>query len=218
LGKFADMAVHSANKAKKVAQTGVAVAGGIVDAVGLKDAEKMAQRLAMRGRNDASKAVNKARRLAHRTFVFEDEESMNYEFDLLLSNAGAVEKNIAAYGNYSPMFSVPAGATFVYRAKVKKMDIALAVREVRDGNDSATTVLEPSQRYNSEAQIQGRIAPANYPRTINLFFDNSHSPLQGKTIVYWVAIGENVSLSDENSSGARTKEMIAAEEGPSDTI
>lgn len=215
LGKFADIALTAANKAGKIAQNGVTVAGGIVDAVGLKDAEKMAQRIAARGRNDAAKAVNKARRLANRAFVFEDEESMNYEYDLLLSNAGAVEKNIAAYGNHSPMFSVPAGSVFVYKVRVKKMDINLSVREIRDG-DSAPLILESPVRYNSESQIQGIVPSADYPRTINLYFDNSHSPLQGKTVVYWVSIGENVSLSDDQASGARTKEMIAAEEGPSD--
>lgn len=47
--------------------------------------------------------------------------------------------------------------------------------------------------------IQGRIAPiSDRPRSIVLLFDNAYSAaLQGKTIVYWVAVGENVSLADD---------------------
>jgi hypothetical protein len=208
---------------RKVTQKGVSVAGDIVsstaDAVGLKDkvesVENIARKLATRGRNDASKAVNKARRMANRAFEFEDGESFNYEYDLLLSAAGAVENHIKPYGNLSPLFNLPPNHAFVYKVRVKKLDISFTVREIRDG-DSPPLVLEGPQRYNSDSSIQGRIAPSDRSRTINLFFDNSHAPLHGKTVVYWVNTGENASLNNDQASGARTKEMIAAEEGPSD--
>jgi hypothetical protein len=218
---FFSTVAHFALGAVSQAQKGVNAAGGIVvshlDAVGLKDkveaAEHMVKKVAQRGRNEANKAANKARRLANRAFEFDGDESYNVEYDLLLSMSGAIEKSIAAYGNHSPMFSLPAGSTFVYKVRVKKLDINFAIREVREGE--APFVIEPFTRYSADAVIQGTIEPVDRPRTINLFFDNSLA-FQGKTVAYWVSFGENVSLTDDQSNAARTKEFTAAEEGPSD--
>lgn len=222
-GKLSEFAFGAVSTAGKITQKGVAVAGDFVtstaDAVGLKDkveaAESNLRKLATRGRNDGIKAVNKARRLANRAFEFEDGESFNYEYDLLLSNAGAVEKNIAPYSSFSPSFNLPAGNALVYKARVKKWDINLTLREVEE-DGTVPVILDGPQRYSADVVMQGRIPPTNHSRTITLFFDNSHSPLQGKTVVYHIMIGENVSLNDDQNSGERTKEMIAAEEGPSD--
>ncbi len=220
--KFSDIAITAVSTAGKITQKGVSAAGEIVtstaDAVGLRDkveaAENMARKLATRGRNDASKAVNKARRMASRAFVFEDEAS-NYEYDVLLSAAGAVEKHIPVYSSHSPMFTLPAGSAFVYKARVKKHDIGFSVREMLD-NSTPPALIENAARYTPDNFIQGYIAPIDRERTINLHFDNSYSTLQGKSIVFWVAMGQNVTLADDQLTGNRSKEAIAAEEGPSD--
>jgi hypothetical protein len=47
-----------------------------------------------------------------------------------------------------------------------------------------------------------------------LVFDNSHSHIQAKKCVYWIACGENVTLADESVGAARSLEVAAAEEGP----
>jgi hypothetical protein len=49
-----------------------------------------------------------------------------------------------------------------------------------------------------------------------LVFDNSYSKIQRKQVAYWVSIGENVSLEDDTLGAARSKEVMAAEEGPTD--
>ena len=94
---------------------------------------------------------------------------------------------------------------------MKYHDIGFAVREIPDqtasmninnlsssshhpsqGNADVANqiiVIQPLQRFSSEAQIQGKLPPADRARNINLLFDNSHSHLQRKTIVFWVAIG-----------------------------
>ena len=98
----------------------------------------------------------------------------------------------------------------VWKCRVKSFDITFSVREVKD-NDA---IIESPQKYSSEAQIQGKIAPIDRSRNINLLFDNSHAHLQRKTVVFWVAIGEKVSLADDQIGAARSKEVTAAEEGP----
>jgi len=223
--KISDVAANAVTNTKKIAKQGVTAASAAVeivastaDAVGLRDtvasAENIARKLATRSRNDASKAVNKARRMASRAFVFEDETSY-YEYDLLLSAAGAVEKHIPVYSSHSPSFSLPAGSAFVYKARVKKHDIGFSVREIID-NNSPPALIENGARYTSENLIQGYIAPIDRDRTINLHFDNSYSTLQGKSIVFWVAMGQSVSLTDDQLAANRSKEVVAAEEGPTD--
>lgn len=217
-----------ATTAGKFTQRGVNYAGGVIsstvltaaDAVGVKDkveaAEKMARKVASKGVNDVNKAVNKTRRMANKAINFDDEDFTalnNADYDLLLSAAGAVEKHIHAFGNYSQTFVVPAGSVFVYKARVKKHDIGFSVREIKE-NDGTPQIIEPLTVHSAEAQIQGRIPSSDRTRNINLFFDNSHSPLQRKTAVFWVAIGENVSLADDQVGAARSKEVAAAEEGP----
>ncbi len=216
-----------ATTAGKFTQKGVNFAGGVIsstvlttaDAVGLKDkveaAEKMARKVIHKGSNDANKAVNKARRLANKAINFDEEDASldSSDYDLLLSAAGAIEKHITAYGNHSQTFVVPAGSAFVFKARVKKLDFGFSVREIKD-SEGIPVIIEPLQTHSSEAQIQGKIPPSERVRNINLFFDNSHSPLKGKTVVFWVAIGEKVSLADDQIGAARSKEVTAAEEGP----
>ena len=216
-----------ANTAKVFAEKGAKMTGNLIsstvlttaDAVGLKDkvemAEKMARKVTNKASNDANKAARKARRLANKAVNFDEEDTSldSSDYDLLLSAAGATEKQIAAYGNHSQTFVVPAGSAFVYKARVKKLDIGFSVREIKD-NDGIPVIIEPLLVHSSEAQIQGKIPPSERQRNINLFFDNSHSPLQRKTVVFWVAIGEKVSLADDQIGAARSKEVTAAEEGP----
>eukprot|EP01039_Chlorochromonas_danica_P002937 gene2937-3204_t len=228
LSKFTDFAFNAANTAGKMTKKGVSVAENVVttgiDAVGLKDkveaAENMARKIAAKGKSDANKAVNKARRLANRAFEFEDEDEAqaSYDYDLLLSAAGAIEKKVSGYGQHTVTFALPVGQCMVWKARVKKIDIGFSIREMREDENGNTTplVIEPMQRYSADALIKGELTAADRPRTINLVFDNSHSPLQSKTIAYWVLIGENVSLANDQVGAARTREMIAAEEGPPD--
>lgn len=216
-----------ANTAKVFAEKGAKVTGKLIsstvlttaDAVGLKDkvemAEKMARKVTNKASSDANKAARKARRLANKAVNFDEEDTSldSSDYDLLLSAAGATEKHIAAYGNHSQTFVVPAGSAFVYKARVKKLDIGFSVREIKD-NDGIPVIIEPLVVHSSEAQMQGKIPPSERQRNINLFFDNSHSPLQRKTVVFWIAIGDKVSLADDQIGAARSKEVTAAEEGP----
>jgi hypothetical protein len=104
----------------------------------------------------------------------------------------------------------------VWKARVKHHDIGFALREVVDSSTPSSAlpaqsthsmspspssspnsemgqahlVIQPLERYTAEAQIQGRIPPiADRARNVNIFFDNSMSHLQKKTVVYWVTIG-----------------------------
>lgn len=228
MSMFTDFAFSAANTAGKVTQKTFNTAEGIVstgiDAVGLKDkveaAESLARKLASRGARDTAKAANKARRMASRAMDFDEgEDSMaSLDYDVLLSAAGSVEKKISGYGSHSVLYSLPAGSALVWKARVRKLDIGFSVREVRE-NESSTSVpfiIEPMQRFGAGALIKGELTAADRPRTINLIFDNSHSALQGKTVLYWVLIGEKVSLADDQASAAMKKEMTAAEEGPPD--
>lgn len=108
----------------------------------------------------------------------------------------------------------------VWKARVKKLDITFSVKEVREvrikmhlARDNSCNVvsylkgmepfiLEPATKCTADMPIQGRIAPvSDRPRSIVLHFDNAYSAaLQGKIIVYWVAVGENVSLADDQVS------------------
>ena len=122
-------------------------------------ADKVARRAVKDGGKklaDANKAVNKARRLANRALDFEENEDdalASSDYDLLLSAAGAVEKYVNINSSYTQTFVVPAGSAFVWKARVRKNDIAFAVREIRD-NDTPID-LEPLIKYRSEAPIQG---------------------------------------------------------------
>eukprot|EP01031_Cornospumella_fuschlensis_P039118 gene39118-47595_t len=225
LSMFSDFAFNAANTAGKITSKGLGIVNSTVDAVGLKDkveaAENMARKLATRGKNDANRAVNRARRMATRAFDFEEEiDSLaSYDYDLLLSLAGAVEKSIAGYGSVAVNFTIPIGSSMIWKARVKKFDVGFSVREIRESeaNNSIPFIIEPLQRFTPDQPIQGEItAVTSRVRTIQLVFDNGHTALQRKTVVYWVSIGENVSLKDDQSSAARNKEMQAAETGPPD--
>lgn len=224
--KFTDIASNAVHIASSMTQKGVTLAGGMVhstaDAVGLKDkveaAESMARKLAQRGRNDAGKAVSKAKRLASRAFDINaegDEHILHsYDYDLLLSAPGAMEKKIAPLGHYSPSFPLPANNVLVYKIRVKRFDIGFQLRDVTNGTnhvDGANIT-----KFASDVLISGRIeAHSEKNRIFNFHFDNSYSPLQSKMIVYWISIGENVNLEDtELQNSTRNKEMQAAEEGP----
>eukprot|EP01034_Spumella_vulgaris_P030308 gene30308-37501_t len=189
------------------------------DAVGMRDGveavDKMARKVTNKGFNDASKAVNKARRMANKAINFDDEDTSldSSDYDLLLSADGAVERHISAFGNHSQTFVVPAGSAFVFKARVKKLDIGFSVREIKD-SAGIPVIIEPLSLRSSEANIQGQIPASDRARNINLFFDNSHAPLQRKIVVFWVAIGEKVSLADDQIGAARSKEVTAANEGP----
>jgi hypothetical protein len=232
LQSFSTLAFNAASTAGKYTQKGVNIAGGIMgdavlttaDAVGLKDkveaADKAVRNIAAKGKSDANRAVNRARRIANKALVFDDEEdnTNTFEYDLLLSAAGAVERNIAFHGNHSQTYNIPSGSGMVWKARVKKSDIEFSVREMNN-IDSIPIVIEPAQKYGNDSLIQGILPACERSRNINIFFDNSHAhatQIQRKTVVYWVSIGENVSLADDGTGSARQKEVKAADEGPSD--
>ena len=168
---------------------------------------------------DANKAVHKARRLAKKALDFEDEdgELSSSDYDLLLSAAGATEKTIAIYKSHTQTFTIPAGSAFVWKARVKKFDIGFAVREQHKENEPLVDI-EVLTKHRSESQIQGQLAAVGYTRNIILVFDNSYSKIQRKQIAYWVSIGEKVSLEDDALGAARSKEVMAAEEGSSELL
>jgi hypothetical protein len=228
--KFTDFTKQAVDTTTKYAGKAAQVAEGLVtttaDAVGIKTqvqaAGNIALKLATKGRNDATKAMSKARRFANRAFEYDEDDEVNcYDYDLLLSAAGAVEKQIPVLGSHSQTFNLPAHCALVWKARVKKLDISFSVREARDysnGNNNNQEIsyitIEPVQRYTADMPIQGRVFPCDRARTINLHFDNTHSALVGKCVVYWVAIGEHVSLADDIVGAARSKERNAADEGP----
>lgn len=222
LSKFTGAAKHVFFQTEQIAQKTVKVAGGVVastaDAVGLKGqvlaAETIARKFATQGTNQTKRAVNKARRMANRAFDFDEDSGNSYDYDLLLSAAGAIEKTVAVLATHSQPFQLPAGSALIWKARVKKFDIGFSVKETVEESGQPPVVLETPQKYSMEMPIQGRIAPEPYNRTITLHFDNSFSALQSKTVVYWVAIGENVSLSDDMVGVARSKEVSAADDGP----
>lgn len=220
LSNITDFAVKAASTTANITKQSVEKATGIVtstaDALGLKDnveaAENMARKLAARGKMETNKAMNKARRMANRAFEFDEEDLINsYDYDVLLASAGAVEKVV--YNNLPVILNVPAGNSLVYKARVKKYDINFSIKETRE-NETIVNVLETPQKYTPDLQIKGMISSVDYSRTITLFFDNSHSPLQRKNVAYWIVIGENVSLADDQQASGKSKEMTAAEEGP----
>lgn len=228
LTKFSDLAFSAATAAGKITQRGVTMAGGVmttgIDAVGLKDkveaAESMARKLAAKGKSDANKAVNKARRMANRALEMDDEEDLmaSHDYDVLLSCAGAVEKKIAGYSSHTVAVTLPAGSRLIWKARVKKFDIGFTVREMREtgSGSSVPIVIEPPQRYNADAWMKGEVPEANRQRTINIVFDNTHTALQRKMVVYLIQMGENISLADSQVNVALTKEMNAADRGPPD--
>ena len=164
---------------------------------------------------DANKGLHKARRLAKKALDFDDEdgELSNADYDLLLSAAGATEKTIPIYKSHTQTFTIPAGSAFVWKARVKKFDIGFAVRE-QIKEDQPMVDIEVLSKHRSESQIQGQLPAVAYARNITLVFDNSYSKIQRKSIAYWVSIGENVSLQDDALGAARSKEVMAAEDGP----
>jgi hypothetical protein len=103
----------------------------------------------------------------------------------------------------------------VWKARVKKFDVGFAVREQLLGNDAPIDI-QAVTNYRSESLIQGQLAPQQHNRVVILVFDNSYSKIQRKQVAYWVSIGENVSLEDDTLGAARSKEVMAAEEGPTD--
>jgi hypothetical protein len=107
----------------------------------------------------------------------------------------------------------------VWKVRVKAQDIAFSVRESISsplGGGGSFAILEGLQRGGAGAALEGTLPPSDKAgkREINLLFDNSHSHLSKKTVVFWVAIGENVSLADDQVGAARAKEVHAANEGP----
>jgi len=213
--------------AAKFTKKGAKMAGkttvSIADAVGMKDTFEAAgkatyqatRKLAEKGRIDAQKQLNKAKRLATKALDFEEEEDSGdtADFDLLLSAAGAVKRSIPIHGHFSQIFAVPAGQKLVWKARVKRQDIGFMVKEIKDNEGMVD--IEPLQKYSHRSQIQGQIEVSTVSRNITLTFDNSHS-LQSKNVCYWVAIGENVSLSDDALGENRTRETAAADNGPSE--
>lgn len=103
----------------------------------------------------------------------------------------------------------------MWKARVKKFDIGFAVREQFKENEPLVDI-EVLSKHRSESQIQGQLTAAGHTRTIILVFDNSYSKIQRKQIAYWVSVGEKVSLEDDALGAARSKEVMAAEEGPSE--
>jgi hypothetical protein len=217
-----DTLTNFISQAASITKKGATLAGQTViasaDAVGVKDtfeaAGKATRKLAEKGRYDATKAVNKAKRLASKALDFEEEEDSTdtIDFDLLLSAVGAIKKAIPIHGQHSQVFSVPIGSKMIWKARVKRQDIGFTVKEI---GPNGTTEIEPLQKFKSDMQIQGEINAATYNRNITLTFDNSHS-LHGKTVAYWIAIGESVSLSDDVVGAVRAREVAAAEEGPAE--
>ena len=184
-------------------------------------AAEAARRAAKDGRKnlaDANKAVSKARRLATKSLEFEDEDDSvsSSDYQLLMSAPGATEKTLNIYGTFTQTFVVPAGSAFVWKARVRYYDIAFAVRELKDGDKWED--IEPLNKYKAEdrAAIQGQLAAAPIARTIMLVFDNSYSQFQAKRIAFWVACGEKASLADDAVGAARSMEVQAAEDGPSE--
>lgn len=104
---------------------------------------------------------------------------------------------------------------FVWKARVKKFDVGFAVREQLNGNDTPIDI-QATTNYRSESLIQGQLSSQQNNRIVILVFDNSYSKIQRKQVAYWVSIGENVSLEDDTLGAARSKEVMAAEEGPTD--
>lgn len=211
--------------AKNITHSGAVLAGKTVlasaEVVGMKDKieygvhglERAAKSLAKKGKTDALKAANKARRLANKAFDFDEEEGSTdtTDFDLLLSTFGAMEKVIPMRDHFSKAYNVPPGCKFAWKARVKRGDISFVVKEQKD-NDGMVEI-EPFQKYKADSQIQGIINESKKPRKLTITFDNTNS-LQSKTIAYWIAIGENVTLQDDAKGAARSKEFAAAEEGP----
>jgi hypothetical protein len=167
---------------------------------------------------DLNKAANKARRMATSAFEFDDEddELNSSDYYLLLSAAGATEKIIQIYSHHRQVVHVPSGSAICWKARVKKNEIGFAVREQLKEGDTPTDI-EPMSKYRSETLIQGQLSPVKYSRNIILVFENKPtSDLLMKTVAYWVSVGPNVSLEDDALGAARTKEVMAAEEGPPD--
>ena len=163
----------------------------------------------------AARDINKAMRLVNKALDFEevDESLDSSDYELLLSAAGATEKTLNIRGTYTQTFAIPSGSAFVWKARVKKNDIGFAVKEVKDQQPPVD--IEPLNRYTSNTLIQGQIAASSQARNISLIFDNTHS-FEIRRVVYWVACGENVTLADDAVGAARSKEVKAAEEGPSE--
>ena len=100
--------------------------------------------------------MNKARRLANRALDFEDFDDEHLEssdYELLLSASGAIEKTINLNSSYNQVFVVPAGSSFVWKARVKRHEIGFAVREIRE-NEPAIEI-EPLSKYRYDMLIQG---------------------------------------------------------------
>eukprot|EP01033_Poteriospumella_lacustris_P014338 gene14339-10241_t len=93
---------------------------------------------------------------------------------------------------HSPSNVPPALLCLIWKARAKKFDMGFSVKETVKESGQPPAVLEVPLKCSMEMPIQGRIAPDPYHRTVTLHFDNSLSALQSKTVVFWVAIGENV--------------------------
>jgi hypothetical protein len=125
---------------------------------GIEAADKAARRAVKDGGKkltDATKAMNKARRLANRALDFEEDDEVSSDYEILMSASGATEKSINMNSTYTQIFAVPAGSSFVWKVRVKKNDIGFAVREIRE-IDSSVIDIEPLIRYTSSVPIQGK--------------------------------------------------------------
>ena len=83
---FSNLAINAATTAGKFTQKSVNIAGGFMgeavlttaDAVGLKDkveaADKAVRNIAAKGKSDANRAVNRARRIANKALIFDEED------------------------------------------------------------------------------------------------------------------------------------------------
>lgn len=196
----------------KFTQIGKQWANQAADVLGLKDGVEVAHKFAER----SGTAVNKAKRMTARALDFEDDDDSidTLDFEILLSAAGATQKTLIPLSSHSQIYRVPAGSSMVWKARVKKFDIGFSVKENVDNENSKE--MESLQKFKSDTQIQGQLGPEDRNRSILLTFDNSYTIHQRKEIAFWISIGEKVSLSDDLFGAARSKEIIAAEEGPSE--
>lgn len=64
--------------------------------------------------------------------VLDELAATSYEYELLLSAADAIEKQVPARGSQTQSYLVPAGSAIVWKARVMKGEIGFCVREVNE--------------------------------------------------------------------------------------
>ena len=133
------------------------------------------------------------------------------DYDLLLAASGVVEKVIVPRSSHVQSYNIPQGQKMVWKARVKKGDIGFGIKLLVESTNVMSSGTEKDiqaiEKYGPERQIIGELKAVNYDRRINMIFDNSNGHINRKNVAYWVAIGENVSHSDETVGAARTLEV-----------